>query len=104
MLSDRLMVLNSFVADFVSQQLAILRGKKLVIAGKQGNNFYYSCIDPTVFMLLDVAKQIFNNHIVDIQETLSRPRWSLSAPIRVRHLLKLSAALLICTRSHVVDF
>jgi len=55
----------------VSQQLAVLKGKKLVIARKQGNNIYYSCIDPTVFKLLDVAKQIFNNHLVDMQETLS---------------------------------
>ena len=55
----------------VSQQLAVLKGKKLVIARKQGNNIYYSCIDPTVFKLLDVAKQIFNNHLVDIQETLN---------------------------------
>jgi len=55
----------------VSQQLAVLKGKKLVIARKQGNNIYYSCIDPTVFKLLDVAKQIFNNHLIDIQETLS---------------------------------
>ncbi len=55
----------------VSQQLAVLKGKQLVIARKQGNNIYYSCIDPTVFKLLDVAKQIFNNHLIDIQETLS---------------------------------
>ena len=55
----------------ISQQLAVLKGKKLVIARKQGNNIYYSCIDPAVFKLLDVAKQIFNNHLVDIQETLS---------------------------------
>ena len=46
----------------VSQQLAVLRAKQLVVARKQGNNIYYSCIDPTVFKLLDVAKEIFNNH------------------------------------------
>jgi ArsR family transcriptional regulator len=56
----------------VSQQLAVLKGKKLVIARKQGNNIYYSCVDPTVFKLLDVAKKIFNNHLVDVQETLSQ--------------------------------
>ncbi len=56
----------------ISQQLAVLKGKKLVVARKQGNNIYYSCIDPTVFKLLDVAKQIFNNHLVDVQETLSQ--------------------------------
>lgn len=55
----------------ISQQLVVLKGKQLVVARKQGNNIYYSCIDPTVFKLLDVAKQIFNNQLVDIQETLS---------------------------------
>jgi len=56
----------------VSQQLAVLKAKQLVVARKQGNNIYYSCIDPTVFKLLDVAKEIFNNHLVDLQETLSQ--------------------------------
>ncbi len=56
----------------ISQQLAILKGKKLVIARKQGNNIYYSCVDRSVFKLLDVAKEIFNNHLIDIQETLSQ--------------------------------
>lgn len=55
----------------VSQQLAVLRSKNLVVARKQGNNIYYSCVDPTVFKLLDVAKESFNNHLVDLQETLS---------------------------------
>jgi ArsR family transcriptional regulator len=56
----------------VSQQLVILKAKQLVEARKQGNNIYYSCVDPTVFKLLDVAKEIFNNHLVDVQETLSQ--------------------------------
>jgi ArsR family transcriptional regulator len=55
----------------ISQQLAVLKGKKLVVARKQGNNIYYSCTDRAVFKLLDVAKHIFNNHLVDVQETLS---------------------------------
>ncbi len=54
----------------VSQQLAVLKGKRLVASRKQGNNIYYSCVDPTVFKLLDVAKEIFNNHLIDLQETL----------------------------------
>jgi ArsR family transcriptional regulator len=54
----------------ISQQLVILKAKQLVEARKQGNNIYYSCVDPTVFKLLDVAKEIFNNHLVDVQETL----------------------------------
>lgn len=54
----------------VSQQLSVLRSKNLVIGRKQGNNIYYSCRDSTVFKLLDVAKEIFNNHLVDLQKTL----------------------------------
>jgi DNA-binding transcriptional ArsR family regulator len=54
----------------ISQQLSVLRAKKLVVGRKQGNNIYYSCSDPTVFKLLDVAKEIFNNHLIDLQETL----------------------------------
>ncbi len=54
----------------VSQQLSVLRSKKLVVGRKQGNNIYYSCSDPSVFRLLDVAKEIFNNHLIDLQETL----------------------------------
>ncbi|MBY0357151.1 MAG: metalloregulator ArsR/SmtB family transcription factor [Candidatus Obscuribacterales bacterium] len=54
----------------VSQQLSVLKSNDLVVARKQGNNIYYSCSDPTVFKLLDIAKEIFNNHLIDIQETL----------------------------------
>ena len=54
----------------VSQQLAVLRGKNLVSARKEGNNVYYSVPDPTVFQLLDVAKEIFNNHLVGVQDML----------------------------------
>ncbi len=56
----------------VSQQLRILKSKNLVTARKQGNNIYYSCSDAAVFELLDVAKKIFNNHLVDIQSTLQQ--------------------------------
>jgi DNA-binding transcriptional ArsR family regulator len=54
----------------VSQQLAVLRAKNLVTARKQGNNTYYSCGDRTVFKLLDLAKELFNNHLIGIKETL----------------------------------
>lgn len=56
----------------VSQQLRILKSKNLVVARKQGNNIYYSCSDPAIFELLDVAKKIFNNQLVDIQTTLEQ--------------------------------
>ncbi len=55
----------------ISQQLSVLRSKNLVVGRKQGNNIYYSCVDPTVFRLLDVAKEVFNNHLIDLQKTLN---------------------------------
>lgn len=54
----------------VSQQLAILKSKNIVVGRKQGSNIYYSCRDPAIFHLLDSAKEIFNNHLIDIKDTL----------------------------------
>lgn len=57
-------------ATNVSQQLAVLRTKNIVVGRKQGSNIYYSCTDPTIFKLLDVAKEIFNNHLVGVKNML----------------------------------
>ncbi|MBK9206603.1 MAG: winged helix-turn-helix transcriptional regulator [Candidatus Obscuribacter sp.] len=56
----------------VSQQLAVLKSKNLVASRKQGVNIYYSCTDSKIFKLLDVAKEIFNSQLSDIQKTLKR--------------------------------
>jgi len=56
----------------VSQQLAVLKAKNLVTARKQGINIYYSCSDPKIFKLLDVAREIFNSQLADIQKTLKK--------------------------------
>ena len=58
----------------LSQQLAVLRGRNIVEGRKDGNNVYYSVKDPEVFRLLDVAKKIFNNHLIDIRDMLSQLR------------------------------
>lgn len=49
----------------VSQQLMILRSKNIVAGEKNGNRVIYSLRDPLIIELLQVAKQIFNNHLVD---------------------------------------
>lgn len=49
----------------VSQQLTILRSKNIVTGTKDGNRVIYSLRDPMIIELLKVAKQIFNNHLVD---------------------------------------
>ena len=56
----------------VSQQLAILRVRNIVIGRKAGSNVYYSVPDTTLFRLLDVAKDIFNNHLVGVRDMLQQ--------------------------------
>lgn len=62
-------ILNIEAAN-VSQQLAILRNKNLVITRKEGNSVYYAIRDPAIFELLDVCKKIFNNQLIDLQSVL----------------------------------
>ena len=55
----------------LSQQLAVLRSRNIVEGRKEGLNVYYSVRDTTVFKLLDVARQIFNNQLIDVKHMLS---------------------------------
>ena len=55
----------------VSQQLAQLRSRNIVVGRKEGQNVYYSIRDRAIFRLLDVAREIFNNHLVSVQDMLS---------------------------------
>ena len=54
----------------VSQQLAILRGKNIVTPRKLGTTVRYALSDPLITKLLSVAREIFNNHLVDTQTML----------------------------------
>jgi DNA-binding transcriptional ArsR family regulator len=58
----------------LSQQLAILRIRNLIVARKSANNVFYSVRDSAVFRLLDVAREIFNNHLIDVKDLLSQLR------------------------------
>lgn len=49
----------------VSQQLAVLRAKNVVASVKEGTTVIYSLRDPLIRDLLAVAKQIFDNHLVN---------------------------------------
>ena len=55
----------------VSQQLAVLRAKNLVVATKSGTSVYYAVRDPLIQDLLMTARAIFNNRLVDTQAMLS---------------------------------
>jgi DNA-binding transcriptional ArsR family regulator len=56
----------------VSQQLAVLRNKNIVMSRKEGTTVYYRVRDEMVFQLLDVARTIFNNHLIDTQAMLAQ--------------------------------
>lgn len=58
----------------VSQQLAILRGKNIVTPRKLGTTVRYALSDPLITKLLSVAREIFNNHLVDTQAMLRQLR------------------------------
>ena len=58
----------------LSQQLAVLRSRNIVSARKNSNNVFYSVRDPAIFRLLDVAKEIFNNHLIDLTDLLAQLR------------------------------
>jgi ArsR family transcriptional regulator len=52
----------------VSQQLAVLRSRNIVEGRRAGSSVVYTVRDPAIFHLLDVARTIFNNHLIDMQE------------------------------------
>jgi DNA-binding transcriptional ArsR family regulator len=54
----------------VSQQLAVLRNQNIVATQKQGLSVRYTLRDPLVSDLLDVARRIFNNHLVSTRGLL----------------------------------
>lgn len=53
-----------------SQQLAVLRNKNIITGRKEGSNVFYSVTDLAVFKLLDVAREIFNNHLIGVRSML----------------------------------
>ncbi|KAB7706167.1 metalloregulator ArsR/SmtB family transcription factor [Bacillus aerolatus] len=56
----------------VSQQLSVLRSKNIVFGTKEGNRVVYSLRDPMIIDLLDIARQIFNNHLIDTVSMLDQ--------------------------------
>jgi ArsR family transcriptional regulator len=70
---SELQVALDIEASSVSQQLAVLRAKNIVDTRRVGTSVYYSVRDPQIFQLLDVAREIFNNHLIDLQSMLELP-------------------------------
>jgi DNA-binding transcriptional ArsR family regulator len=49
----------------VSQHLAVLRNKHILLARKVGNQVFYSVRDPLIIEVLDVMRRYFHAHVHD---------------------------------------
>jgi DNA-binding transcriptional ArsR family regulator len=58
----------------VSQQLAVLRARNVVIAHKLGTTIRYELRDPLVGDLLKIARRIFDNHLESARTMLRQLR------------------------------
>jgi DNA-binding transcriptional ArsR family regulator len=52
----------------LSQHLAVLRGRRVVVNRRAGNQVYYSVRDPVLLQVLDLLRQYFLSHL---NETLA---------------------------------
>ena len=66
--AGRLMELLQVEQANLSQHLAVLRAKQVVVNRKAGNQVYYAVRDPVLIEVLDLLRQYFNSHL---SETLA---------------------------------
>ena len=57
-------------ASSISQQLAVLRGRTIVVTERRGTTVIYRVRDAELFELLDVARRLFNAHLEDAIDLL----------------------------------
>jgi DNA-binding transcriptional ArsR family regulator len=69
---NELQVLLDADQSTISQQLARLRSGNLVDTRKEGTTVYYSVRDPMIFELMDIAREIFNRHLISHQALLQQ--------------------------------
>jgi ArsR family transcriptional regulator len=54
----------------ISQQLAVLRGRGIVVPERAGTTIHYHTADPEIYALLDAAREIFYGHLSDSADLL----------------------------------
>ena len=54
----------------ISQRLAVLRGRNIVVTERRGTTVIYSIRNQELFELLDVARRIFNGSLSDTIDML----------------------------------
>lgn len=60
----------------VSQHLAILRTKLIVVNRKAGNQVFYSVRDPLIIQVLDLMRKYFNKHLREVLAMLEEVKTS----------------------------
>ncbi len=55
----------------ISQQLAILRKQRIVYGRKRGTSVFYEVVDPLLFAILDVSREMFLNQLQDMQNVIA---------------------------------
>jgi DNA-binding transcriptional ArsR family regulator len=63
----------------VSQQLAVLRMRNLVDTRREGTTIYYRLRDPQVNELLDVARHVFEAHVIQLQSMADTDETQIAA-------------------------
>jgi ArsR family transcriptional regulator len=64
----------------VSQHLAVLRAKQIVVNRKAGNQVFYSIRDPIIIKVLHLMRTYFHAHLKDVMEMLDE----MEKPVDVR--------------------
>jgi ArsR family transcriptional regulator len=59
-----------------SQHLAVLRHRNILVARREGMNVFYSVRDPMLYQILDLLRQYFHEHLIEIRGLLE----ALDAP------------------------
>jgi ArsR family transcriptional regulator len=57
-------------ASVVSQQLAVLRARRLVETRKAGSSVFYRVRDPQVWQILDAGRELFVSHLAELRAGL----------------------------------
>jgi ArsR family transcriptional regulator len=58
----------------LSQHLGILRARNFVVTNRRGTAIFYEISDPAIWKLLDSAREIFDNQLVNVRTTLEHLR------------------------------
>lgn len=57
----------------LSQHLAVLRARQIVVTRKAGNQVFYSVRDPLIFKMLDLMRRYFQKQVAESMALIDEP-------------------------------